>query len=80
MADNDNAAIDGAASSAKPKQSVSDLVEAQVGGVQGASDDEADTASPAQDATKPETTPDAPAPDSAEIEWAGSLVKKPPSP
>jgi len=80
MADNDNGAIDDAASSAKPEQSVSDVVEAQLGGVQGATDDEADTASPAQDATKAGTTPDAPAPDAAEIEWAGSLVKKPPSP
>ena len=55
-----------------------------IGGVQGASDDEAPGQEPADgDATQAPVLgekPDRPAPDAGEIEWSGGLIKKPPSP
>lgn len=64
----------------KPQtESLDEAVNADVAGVQGG-DDIADGGDrPAQTAT-PGTVPDAPAPDGAEIEWAGGTVKKPPTP
>jgi hypothetical protein len=50
-----------------------------VGGVQGTSPDE-DDADQASSAVTPGSPPDEPAPDAGEIEWAGQLVKKPPTP
>lgn len=61
---------------------LSEQVNADVGGVQGtgpdelSDDDEADGAA----AITPGAPADAPAPDAGEIEWAGQLVKKPPTP
>jgi len=64
---------------APPEENLDD----QIGGVQGAEDEDLDGDNeadrPAQTAT-PGTRPDEPAPDGAEIEWAGGLIKKPPSP
>ncbi|SFR97063.1 hypothetical protein [Sphingomonas jatrophae] len=59
-----------------------EIVEEDIGGVQGSEDgDESDQAADqvAQSAA-PGTVPDEPAPDGAEIEWAGAVVKKPPTP
>jgi hypothetical protein len=51
-----------------------------IGGVQGEAPDEDDEASGARAAAHPGAPADAPAPDAGEIEWAGQLVKKPPTP
>ena len=54
-----------------------------IGGVQGASDDEAEVQNLAPDASPAPALgekPDRPAPDAGEIEWSGGLIKKPPSP
>lgn len=55
-----------------------------VGGVQGTPAGEDDAAPDADQATGPTAEPGGPqarpAPDAGEIEWAGQLVKKPPSP
>ena len=50
-----------------------------IGGVQGGEEGEGGEIQPAQSAV-PGEVPDAPAPDGAELEWAGALVKKPPRP
>ena len=50
----------------------------QIGGVQGG--DEDDAGERVAQTTSPGSVPDQPAPDGAEIEWAGGLVKKPPTP
>lgn len=53
-----------------------------IGGVQGTGSDESsdDDATDDTAATTPGAPADAPAPDAGEIEWAGQLVKKPPTP
>jgi hypothetical protein len=50
-----------------------------IGGVQGG-DEDADDGEQVAQSIQPGATPDQPAPDGAEIEWAGGLVKKPPTP
>lgn len=50
-----------------------------IGGVQGGEEVGSGETQPTQSAA-PGAAPDAPAPDGAEIEWAGALVKKPPTP
>ena len=61
-----------------------DQITADIGGVQGADDEKADGADPADGGTAPAPAlgekPDRPAPDAGEIEWSGGLIKKPPSP
>ena len=51
-----------------------DIIEEDIGGVQGA-DDRAD---PADEAADPQPGTDVQAPDAGEIEWAGAVVKKAP--
>ena len=53
-------------------------IEESIGGWQGGDDADQVPDAAAQVAT-PGETPDEPAPDGAEIEWAGGLVKKPPT-
>jgi hypothetical protein len=53
-------------------------VNEDIGGVQGTGpDEESPDATPS---ITPGTTPNEPAPDAGEIEWAGQVVKKPPTP
>jgi hypothetical protein len=52
-----------------------------IGGVQGTGPDElSDDDATGAAAVTPGAPADAPAPDAGEIEWAGQLVKKPPTP
>jgi hypothetical protein len=51
-----------------------------VGGVQGASPEEEEGLTAAAGAPLGGSTAEEPAPDAGEIEWAGQLVKKPPTP
>ena len=51
----------------------------EIGGVQGMDEKEEQGAQPAQSAPVG-IVPDEPAPDGAELEWAGGVVKKPPAP
>jgi len=61
-----------------PATELASHVTQDIGGVQGEAPDEneADTAP----ATETGSAPDEPATDSGEIEWAGQLLKKPPTP
>lgn len=61
---------------------LSEQVNDDVGGVQGTGPDELsdDDAIDGAAAIKPGAPADAPAPDAGEIEWAGQLLKKPPTP
>lgn len=70
-----------AKNSSDPDATDTSLTE-QIGGVQGEKDMEAASAPKASPAAQdaPGSPPDDPAPDAAEIEWAGGLVKKPPRP
>lgn len=57
---------------------LSSLAEESLGGVQGTSpDEESESSSPVAKFGVPA---DEPAPDAGEIEWAGPVVRKPPSP
>ena len=56
-----------------------DKLTEEIGGVQGGEPGEREARQPAQSAV-PGAVPDEPAPDGAELEWAGALVKKPPRP
>ena len=58
---------------------IEDEVTDEIGGVQGTDDTEEQEVQPAQSA-RIGSVPDEPAPDGAEIEWAGGVVKKPPTP
>jgi hypothetical protein len=60
------------------QQDLPEQIGEDIGGVQGTDPDEA--ANDESVAVQPGSTPDAPAPDAGEIEWAGQLVKKPPTP
>lgn len=51
-----------------------------VGGVQGTDDIDTGPESDGPNPTITGDTPEEPAPDAGEIEWAGGLVKKPPAP
>jgi len=55
-----------------------DLIEEDVAGVQGGEGEEEPDRT--GQIAPPGQTPDQPAPDGAEIEWAGGVVKKPPAP
>jgi hypothetical protein len=62
-----------------------DLIDEDLGGVQGTDGGSAERqeAEFAAEGLAPDIrgeTPDQPAPDAGEIEWAGALVKKPPAP
>lgn len=50
-----------------------------LGGVQGSPPEENEADAPSS-AGKPGGPPDQPTPDAGEIEWAGQVVKKPPTP
>ncbi|MET1755341.1 hypothetical protein ABVV53_07700 [Novosphingobium sp. RD2P27] len=68
--------------SGSPKQnnrSPAEPVTEDVGGVQGTAPD-AGSESDASTALGPGAPDDEPAPDAGEIEWAGQVVKKPPTP
>ena len=75
--------VPGANGAPQPDEQGTDLIGRQVtedvGGVQGSDPDE-DDAEPAAAATSTGSPPDQPAPDAGEIEWAGQVVKKPPTP
>lgn len=60
-------------------QPIEETVTEDLGGWQGTPPDEDQADATAQQA-KPGVVPDAPAPDGAEIEWAGGAIRKPPSP
>lgn len=57
-------------------------VNEDLGGVQGEGpgDDGDDALAGTQSGSRPGAPDDAPAPDAGEIEWAGQVVKKPPTP
>lgn len=61
-----------------------DQITEDIGGVQGASDDETAGKDQSGGEAVPSPAlgekPDRPAPDAGEIEWSGGLIKKPPSP
>jgi hypothetical protein len=64
-------------------QSAEDLearVTDDLGGVQGSSPEENDDANADASTSSLGSPADQPAPDAGEIEWAGQLVKKPPTP
>jgi hypothetical protein len=63
-------------------ENLPEKVTEDVGGWQGVAPDEDDAETGAQgvEAVTPGSPPDQPAPDSGEIEWAGQVVKKPPTP
>lgn len=61
------------------KADLDQCVTEEIGGVQGGEDG----AGPGEQVTQTAptgTVPDQPVPDGAEIEWAGGVVKKPPTP
>ncbi|QAY79034.1 hypothetical protein [Sphingosinicella sp. BN140058] len=63
----------------RSKDDLDQSITEEIGGVQGGGDDAGPEEQVAQSASIG-TVPDAPVPDSAEIEWAGGVVKKPPTP
>ena len=63
----------------KSEEPIEKSVTEDIGGWQGVDPDDATGADVAQQAESG-VVPDEPAPDGAEIEWAGGLIKKPPSP
>ena len=61
-----------------PDTELPSQVTEDIGGVQGEAPDEDDAS--ASPEAEPGLPSDAPAPDAGEIEWAGQVVKKPPTP
>jgi len=61
------------------KEPLEEAVTEDVGGWQGTYPDE-ETEEAVGQRQKPGIVPDQPAPDGAEIEWAGGAIRKPPSP
>lgn len=57
-----------------------DAITEDIGGVQGADEQDAPQDATAGINVPPPQTPDAPAPDAGEIEWAGGTIRKPPAP
>ena len=57
-----------------------DIIVEDVGGVQGSEEEPSGPTDAGAAPDLAEEPADSPAPDAGEIEWAGALVKKPPSP
>lgn len=69
---------DGTSADDARRDDLPEQVNEDIGGVQGSDpDDDAQEPNPS---IARGTTPDEPAPDAGEIEWAGQVVKKPPTP